>query len=334
MLHRGNSYGRGFVPADDKILEEHLTSVGNLRTLKDTSTKLVKKTVKDINTDQVVVDSQQPSTSKQHQSNEKESEISERGSRKRHHSLSKTDMSKNIGSDLVTSTCHDEQKPQDGSNFQEMEVNDLESKKSKGLSQGTQSSGTRCMQQTVSIILGHPHINVTKIKDVINGDIPYKYRVLGRVDNFFPNTSNVNEFLQLYCSMCNFLSDIPKKGEKTLPVQKQRIGVSYYFCPQCNENATKLQDKNRSVLQYIYMMRFQLSDSSGSILVLMWKDEAVTFFRGIDPEDLLSSESLWNELQDELTHLCSVDKPMIECCIKSYTVEDQTKYQIFDTCLV
>lgn len=281
------------------------------------------------NQGQVITDSQQPSTSKRHHTGD--IDIQEKRARKEPLS----DESQNNGSNLVSSTCVEERNSQSRPCVQLREEKDIVRKKNKDLSQGIQSSGNRCMQQTVSVIHGHPHINITKIRDVVNGDIPYKYRVLGQVDDFYPNTADVKDFLKLYCNICNYLSDVPQKGQKTtLPIQKNQVGVSYYFCPCCNENATKLQDKNRSVLQYIYMMRFKISDNSGSIIALIWKDEAITFFRGLDPEDLLSSESLWNELQDELTHLCSADKPSIECCVKSYTVGGRTNYQIFDTCLV
>jgi hypothetical protein len=66
------------------------------------------------------------------------------------------------------------------------------------------------------------------------------------------------------------------------------------------------------------MMRMKISDGTGSLVVLIWGKEAVKYFRDINPEDLLSNETLWHDIDDELKHMCSIDKPLLECCIKSY----------------
>lgn len=370
VLHRGNSYGRGVMLTDDQTLKEYLSTSGNQvakEINKSESTGKNVKSVKTIRHEEVVEDSQQPSTSNHNQSkysyvgkqtkdigvkrpnpcsdmssnnddnlNVVSSVSNEHSSHlgvKRLNPFSDIKHNNDINLNVVSSTSVEEQKSY-GDNIQDyqlMEVAALVSKKSDiNRSLEIASSGTRCMQQTVTVIVGHPHIKVTKIVDVLHAAVPQKFRILGNVEDFFPRVDHASDFLKLYCENCHYLCSLPAKGQQSdiLSVQSRNNGIFYYFCPVCSKNKTK------TTLQYIFMMRMKIRDETGSLLCLLWGKEATAFFRDVDAGDLLCSESLWYEIQEELEQMCSIDKPLFECCIKSYMIEDHTKYQIFDTSLV
>ncbi|CAC5410162.1 unnamed protein product [Mytilus coruscus] len=251
--------------------------------------------------------------------------------------------------DAVTSTSVDEQKSYKESEQklcgendignQQMEVNVDDQRENVNSSQNYSSSGSRCMQQTVTVILGHPLVKVSKIKDVLHGDVPYKYRIMGHIEDYFPHAKTASGFLKLHCKTCKYLCPIPEKGKSdSLSLQKKHDGINYYSCPKCEEGKyLPKSEKNRrpdSILEYIYMLRMKVLDETGSLIIILCTSEAITFFRDVEPIDLLSKESLWHELRDEMDQLCSSDRPLFECCIKSYKVGQQTKHQIFDTCLV
>jgi hypothetical protein len=56
-----------------------------------------------------------------------------------------------------------------------MEIDEVVSDRK--ISEDIQSSGARCMQQTVTIILEHHHIKVTKIMDILQTPAPKKFRI-------------------------------------------------------------------------------------------------------------------------------------------------------------
>lgn len=353
ILHRGNSFGRGCVSADDKILEEHLQSISNLtRTITSEKSNKNKKTerISNEHPERVIDNSQKPSTSKYNNQTfsvgpVKISELK----RPKPFAEFLNISGNNDNIDAVTSTSIDEQKSYKESKQKSCRENDIENqlmevdvhdKREKvNSSENFSSSGSRCMQQTVTVILGHPLVKVSKIKDVLHGDVPYKYRIMGHIEDYFPHAKTASGFLKLHCKTCNYLCPIPEKGRSdSLSLQKKNGGISFYFCPKCEEGKylpkSEKSRRSDSILEYIYMLRMKVTDETGSLIVILCTSEAITFFRDVEPIDLLSKESLWHEIHDELDQLCSLDRPLFECCIKSYRVGQQTKHQIFDTCLV
>lgn len=353
ILHRGNSFGRGCVSADDKILEEHLQSISNLtRTITSEKSNKNKKTerISNEHPERVIDNSQKPSTSKYNNQTFSVGpvKISELKRPKPFAELL-NNSGNNDNIDAVTSTSIDEQKSYKESKQKSCRENDIENqlmevdvhdqREKVNSSENFSSSGSRCMQQTVTVILGHPLVKVSKIKDVLHGDVPYKYRIMGHIEDYFPHAKTASGFLKLHCKTCKYLCPIPEKGRSdSLSLQKKNGGISFYFCPKCEEGKylpkSEKSRRSDSILEYIYMFRMKVTDETGSLIVILCTSEAITFFRDVEPIDLLSKESLWHEIHDELDQLCSLDRPLFECCIKSYRVGQQTKHQIFDTCLV
>jgi hypothetical protein len=207
----------------------------------------------------------------------------------------------NDKTDVVSSTSITEQKSLDD-NVQLMEIDEVVSDRK--ISEDIQSSGARCMQQTVTIILEHHHIKVTKIMDILQTPAPKKFRILGHVEGIFPNVGQTSDFLKLYCETCHYLCSVPEKGKHpdTFVVEKIMDDVLYYYCPTCRKNKNTCNSldspKSEPILKYIYMMRMKISDGTGSLVVLIWGKEAVKYFRDINPEDLLSNETLWHDIEN------------------------------------
>ena len=55
------------------------------------------------------------------------------------------------------------------------------------------------------VILDHLHVKKTSIADVLKHEIPYKFKVRARVYDYHPKPDSVEQFLQLYCRVCNYL---------------------------------------------------------------------------------------------------------------------------------
>lgn len=336
VLHRGNSYGRGIMLSSNNGLIEHLSNVGR-KDVSENNKENVRTVKKTREQETIVEDSQKPSTSNYQTSKEQGSMSSKSIVQMTNPTSDILNNNENDNTNEVSSTSITEQKSLDD-NVQLMEIDEVVSDRK--ISKDIQNSGTRCMQQTVTIILGHHHIKVTKIMDVLQTPPPKRFRILGHVEGIFPNVGQVSDFLKLYCETCHYLCSVPEKGKHpdSFVVEKIMDDVLYYHCPACRKDKDTCNSlessKSEPILKYIYMMRIQISDGTGSLDVLIWGKEAVKFFRDIIPDDLLSSKTLWHDIKDELKHMCSIDKPLLECCIKSYTVEEDTKYQIFDTSLV
>ena len=336
VLHRGNSYGRGIVSSNNNGLIEHLSSVGR-KDESESNNKNVCRAKKTREQETIVEDSPKPYTSNYKTSREQGSMSSKSVVQTTNPTSDVLNNNENDKTDVVSSTSITEQKSLDD-NVQLMEIDEVVSDRK--ISEDIQSSGARCMQQTVTIILEHHHIKVTKIMDILQTPAPKKFRILGHVEGIFPNVGQASDFLKLYCETCHYLCSVPEKGKHpdTFVVEKIMDDVLYYYCPTCRKNKNTCNSldslKSEPILKYIYMMRMKISDGTGSLVVLIWGKEAVKYFRDINPEDLLRNETLWHDIDEELKHMCSIDKPLLECCIKSYTVEEHTKYQIFDTSLV
>ncbi|KAK3102306.1 hypothetical protein FSP39_010366 [Pinctada imbricata] len=218
------------------------------------------------------------------------------------------------------------------------------------------------MLQTMSVVVNHPHIGRTKISEVLSHSVPYKFRILGHVEDFFPRPSEPTDISKI------ILSRVSLSG---LIIRKEWSHYREYLCPKCpSVNHDTVPD-----LLYIFVMRFRISDKSGSLIANMWKEDAVsnslfihihslsfvesflaydiicldflfysslkvTFFNDVTPTELIQDAKLFTRIKEQLNALCDQEDrgvlPLFECCIKSYvTLEGgTTAYQIFDTCLV
>ncbi|XP_033744930.1 protection of telomeres protein 1-like [Pecten maximus] len=196
----------------------------------------------------------------------------------------------------------------------------------------------RCMLQTETVVLNHPHVQVTSIQDIESHSVPYKFRVLGRIEEYFPCPVQAPEDLvRLYCSQCNCLVSLPKvdgnsneepsSSTSQVPeVSHVQAGVQYYKCPTC-----KTVD-----LIYTYMLRLLIRDSTGWIQANLWREEAVTFFKDIDPRDVVSSQKIFRDVCDQLDKISvpvNGKKPLVECGVMSFSSGKGTGYHIFDTCV-
>lgn len=210
----------------------------------------------------------------------------------------------------------------------------------------TQDSTSRCLLQTATVILHHPFTKRSKLQDILRHEVPYKFRVLAHVDDYFPKAEDVSSFIKLYCSSCHYLqnANFPLETkdssvtENKLKLSCVRKGVKYYYCPKCEEHQEdydeSMADSTTPQLEYIYMMRLLLNDGSGWLIANLWKQEAVTFFKDIEAVEAFKNKKLFQEVKDCLLQICPEGdeaKPWIECCIKSYSSEEGTGFHIFDT---
>ncbi|XP_053376763.1 protection of telomeres protein 1-like [Mercenaria mercenaria] len=181
------------------------------------------------------------------------------------------------------------------------------------------SNEPRCMAQSSTVILNHPHTKRRKIKEVLDHAVPNKFRVRAKVYDYHPKTGTVKTFLKLHCSVCHYLCSYPaasadvstdvSRSDSQLQIGSTFKGVPHYNCPQCLQNQDSLNGNT------------------------------VQLFQEIEPEDLLKDESSFVQIKDFLTQLCPLDltveeRPWIECCLQSYSVTQGTGYQIFDTVVV
>ncbi|CAK9303902.1 unnamed protein product [Gordionus sp. m RMFG-2023] len=128
--------------------------------------------------------------------------------------------------------------------------------------------------------------------------------------------------------------------EKAMPfTYKDKIG--YFNCPICRLNQNK-----RNQLEYVYALKLGLADKIGnSFNAVLWKDEALKFFQGVEPIDCLKDpeifESISSVLDNELVSPLlaknqSVPKtiPLIHCQIAFYkTAQYDIYHYIVNTAL-
>ncbi|XP_069142456.1 protection of telomeres protein 1-like isoform X1 [Argopecten irradians] len=204
----------------------------------------------------------------------------------------------------------------------------------------------RCMLQTETVVLNHPHVQVTNIQDIESHSVPYKFRVLGRIEEYFPCPIQTPEDLvRLYCSQCNcllnFSDSLPKlNGDSdheptsstsssqsaSLKISHVEAGVHYYKCPTCQTVD----------LKYTFMLRLLIRDNTGWIQANLWKEEAVTFFKDIDPRDVVSSQKIFRDVcaqLDKISVPVNGKRPLVECGVMSFSGGNGTGYNIFDTCV-
>ncbi|XP_052781238.1 uncharacterized protein LOC128217856 [Mya arenaria] len=212
----------------------------------------------------------------------------------------------------------------------------------------TDSSGfRRCILQTNTVILGHPNIARSTLRVVLDHSVPYKFCVRAQVLDYHPKPDTVTDFVHLYCSQCHYLSPHPDKDKgkgkgdnSELSVGSTFQGVPHYSCPKCLENRASLSGlESPPHLTYIYAMRLILRDDTGMVMVNIWKDDAVQFFHDVTPIQLLGKTVSFDLIKDSLAQICPqevepINRPWIECCLRSHSNQHGTFFQIFDTTIV
>ncbi|XP_056005533.1 protection of telomeres protein 1-like [Ostrea edulis] len=241
----------------------------------------------------------------------------------------------------INLSCYDGSQERNQSQEVAMEVSCdhvIQSQPQKGLKQvqihqsvSQQSQSTaRCMLQTSTVVLNHPHIQCSKIQDILTHRVPYKFRILAKVVDYYPRFNRPADICKLYCTDCHYLCDVPvnDNGTQILKVSRNSRHLKHYLCPVCNKDS-------QCELEYIYMMRFLLRDKTGEIVANIWRKDAVTFFQDITPAEMLTESALCNVIENSLNTISNPKSSYyawFECCVKSYDTEEGIRYQIFDTC--
>ncbi|XP_036369318.1 protection of telomeres protein 1-like [Octopus sinensis] len=185
---------------------------------------------------------------------------------------------------------------------------------------------------TVTVIQGHQSVKLSHFCDVKNATAPMKFRLLARVMDYSPKLSSVSDFLSLFCLQCHYLTPINNYNLEPSTFQI-KDGVEYYRCPHC---AKKTNSNDIPVMEYIFLMKFILTDGVYYIIANLWRDEAVKFFNNITPLEFISDAEAVNKVRSCLERIHSSEGngqnlPMMECCIKSFTGRNSVCYEIFDT---
>lgn len=104
-------------------------------------------------------------------------------------------------------------------------------------------------------------------------------------------------------------------------------------CPSCNSE----------IENFVYMFQLKLEDETGSLLVIVYKEDAVCVilifmmywqenFLGIPPSNFYINNISESAVVKKINKLLEPNVWM-SCCIKSYTANNQRKYRLFDTML-
>ena len=57
----------------------------------------------------------------------------------------------------------------------------------------------------LSVPLGHETLKLSSLAEVQAGPVPQKHRISAKLVEYQPKTSDVEEFIRLYCSKCHFV---------------------------------------------------------------------------------------------------------------------------------
>lgn len=192
----------------------------------------------------------------------------------------------------------------------------------------------------------HSEIAPSSLSEIVQHDVPYKFRALCAVLSCKPNPKFLHEIIHLCCPECLYMT------KDTMPAFdpfEQHDGIFYFYCPECS--AEKADKKFWPVLKYTFLISFELHDGTGpsSLEAHLWGENAVKFFKDITPEQALKDEAASNSIFQMLWSICPNCRPfdakenrennysaypVLNCCILSYTTPSGTTYQIFDTRLL
>ncbi|XP_064605161.1 protection of telomeres protein 1-like [Liolophura sinensis] len=185
----------------------------------------------------------------------------------------------------------------------------------------------RCMMDTATVLTAHQHIKSCCLSEVKRHNVPYKFRVLAKVVDYHPKTEYPEDLVKLYCPQCHFVvrPDISPDGQ-----------LKYPHCIKCiKETSNPVSESASPSMEYTFILKFSLNDGEDAIVARLWRDSATEFLRGTKPEDVLKDSRTFKRVRCDLMALLGTDqsKPWLECCIKSYSSQAGTCYQIFDTTL-
>ncbi|KAG9345874.1 hypothetical protein JZ751_009030 [Albula glossodonta] len=125
-----------------------------------------------------------------------------------------------------------------------------------------------------------------------------------------------------------------------------------YGCKRCSqvkwlepepEERGELNDRSIAemlgvkLLQYVFLLKLELEDGSGSLDALLWKD-AESFFC-VPASDAAANQKMQDQIKQTMDRFCppggSLEHPWLDLCLRSYTVEESGQqtvcYQIFNT---
>ncbi|XP_055936343.1 uncharacterized protein LOC129966027 isoform X2 [Argiope bruennichi] len=186
-------------------------------------------------------------------------------------------------------------------------------------------------------------VKPSTLAEIIQHDVPHKFRALCAVFSYRPNSSGIQKLIHLCCPKCLYITE---DAMPSIPPFEERDGLFYFYCPECS---IKEADKNEwPVLNYIYLISFELHDGTGSssLETHLWGENAVKFFKGITPEQALKDQAASDSVFQMLWGVCPNCRPfnstennfsaypILDCCILSYTTPGGTCYQIFGTRLL
>ncbi|GFX99575.1 protection of telomeres protein 1 [Trichonephila clavipes] len=192
----------------------------------------------------------------------------------------------------------------------------------------------------------HSEIAPSSLSEIVQHDVPYKFRVFCAVLSYKPNAKSLNEIIHLCCPECLYIT---KDAMPDFDPFEQRDGIFYFYCPECS--ARKTDKKYWPVLKYTFLLSFELHDGTGpsSLEAHLWGENAVKFFKDIAPEQALNDVAASNSIFEMLWSICPNCRPfdatenrennfsaypVLNCCVLSYTTPGGTFYQIFDTRLL
>jgi len=181
--------------------------------------------------------------------------------------------------------------------------------------------------KSVSILLNtnHLHVNQSTIKEIINNRlVPFKFRCRAQVIGCKPE--NVKDFCRPICPRCS--ENLAQSDSESDSFIVTHDIVKFYYCQACS--ITNIHNP-----QFVYAVDLLLKDETGTLDVILYKEDAEIFFKEAAC-DLYNSKysEVVKSLQSKIDKLLN-NENMIDCCIKSYFVakKESIKYRIFDTSL-
>ena len=189
------------------------------------------------------------------------------------------------------------------------------------------NSQTRSVQDSLTIT-DFRHQPFTSLADVkACTKIPNKYRCRVKFLRFSP--SNLHQSMVLSCVTC-----YTNLKPTLLELSQLYNSKSCKACATCNNQ-----------LKLCYMMRMLIEDDDVIMDVILYEEDAVKFFDGIEPLDMLMNSKMRKYYQQKLSQLIDstcyflddpseTNSPCSEICLKSYHTPAGTMYRVFGTAVV
>lgn len=200
------------------------------------------------------------------------------------------------------------------------------------------------IQKKVTEITKYQSLEPVLIKDILVTASPGVFKVRGFVVGFDPPVDPLEEFLHLYCPVCNYISEDIKLN---IGHFQEENGVHLYSCPECASvpSTSSSAVKPLPQLEYTFLLKLQLRDKSGQLEAFLWEKHAENFFGGMKPHELLQSDTSVCKIRQYLQKICirsnskstsenkSQTFPLLECIIVSYKSTSNIRHAIQHTAL-